>query len=153
LAEAYVKLWPEEDQFLQVQRIEQLSLSNKKHPVGRLVAADFNIRAKLWGPARKHLDVFMSRMPTTRKAARLMAEFEEGANKDHASANTWLRNVETAEPDARWICTKCGAQPGEWHATCPTCGRFATYEWLTPGYTLEEEMAKEAGELKDNDKS
>lgn len=140
IAHAYVKIWKKENVFEQVQRVEQLALANNKHPLNDLMLAEYNIKAGLWGPVRKHLDNYISRYPTTKKTAKMMAEFEEGGNKDYDAAKEWLKDSETAEQDQMWICSKCYGQPGKWSSFCPYCDSFASIEWVTPGRTIEQEI-------------
>ncbi|MGD9637677.1 MAG: hypothetical protein AB7U85_01290 [Alphaproteobacteria bacterium] len=148
LAHAYVNIWKDETVFENVQRVEQLALANNKHPLNDIMLAEYNIKAGLWGPARKHLDIYMSKYPTTKKIAMMMADFEEGGNKDIDAAKEWLNDAENAEPDPMWICSKCYGQAQEWQAFCPCCNSFASIEWLTPGRTLEQEIEFEKAGMK-----
>ena len=148
VAHAYVRIWKDESVYENVQRVEQLTLAHNKHPLNDLMLAEYNIRAGLWGPVKKHLDNYMSRYPTTKKVAQLMAEFEEGGNKDREAAKEWLSDVENSEPDQMWICSKCYGQFKKWQTVCSYCNSFATIEWLTPGRTLEQEIEFEKSGMK-----
>lgn len=126
---AYLSLFPDENEYMLVQRGEQIAAVNKKHPESHLFVAETALKAKIWGQVRKELDLFLAERETTQKAARLMAEFEEGANGDTAAALRWFRDSEKCQPDAVWRCTKCNLEPGEWFAICPECASLASYMW------------------------
>jgi HemY protein len=87
--------------------------------------------ARLWGEARRHLEVAAELGPTAR-AYRLLAELEEEERGDAEAAARWLRKAAEAAPDPAWVCERCGAAHPSWSARCESCGAFATLVWRQP---------------------
>ncbi len=162
ICDAYVKLWPEDNKYISVQRVEQLCISNNNHILNKKVLAKYAMDAGIYGKARKELDDYLACAPLTKSTAKLMAIFEEKANSDMRAANRWLLDAEMADDDQRWICSKCAHHAEKWESICPGCGDFATLEWVTPGRNINDEIVfeeqvkeklKEHGRKKKNEDS
>jgi HemY protein len=131
LAQAYAALKGEEAPLDRARRFERLGEINRTTRDARLVLAEVAMAARLWGEARRHLEVAVELGPTAR-AFRMLAELEEEERGDAEAAARWLRKAAEAAPDPAWVCERCGgAQPG-WSARCSACGAFATLVWRQP---------------------
>lgn len=130
LAALYRSLRPQEDPLARVKRLERLAVKNPGHPESEMALAEANLKAKLFGEARRHLAKLAE--PWPQRACRLMAEIEEREHGDRAAATEWLRKAESAEADPAWICDRCGTEAEEWGAHCPACQAFDSLTWRSP---------------------
>jgi HemY protein len=55
---------------------------------------------------------------------------EPAARREAAS---WLAQAEHGVRDDLWRCRQCGEQLRDWHAACPRCGAFDSFEWPDAG--------------------
>ena len=114
-------------------RIERLTRNNPDDPVSHLVLAESALAADLWGEARRHLMMLVSRNEATQTAFRLLAKLERRETGDERAATQWLMKATEAVPDPRWLCSSCGGALDDWRALCAHCGAFNSLEWQTPG--------------------
>ena len=131
LARAYAALAPGEPPIERARRFERLASLNSATPEAHIALAETAIKARLFGEARRHLEAAIAERPFAR-AYRLMAELEEADQGDSEAATRWLRRAAEAPADPAWICGRCGAARGQWHARCEACGAFATLVWREP---------------------
>ncbi|MCK5296988.1 MAG: hypothetical protein KAJ75_08870 [Alphaproteobacteria bacterium] len=139
IAKTFLGLWEDESEFLLVQRAEQLAMVNKKQPESHLMVAKMAMKAKLWGQARKELDLFLVNRETTKEVAYMNAEFEEKGNQDIPKAISWFREAENCEPNETWLCNECNTRHDKWSATCPSCKAFASFKWSAKEGSLVED--------------
>ncbi|WP_366555586.1 heme biosynthesis protein HemY [Aquibaculum sediminis] len=97
----------------------------------RILQARVDLRAELWGEARRHLTPLSTEVPPEQRVCRLMAEIEEGEH-DEAAGKEWLRRATVAVPDPAWLCETCGAISPNWTPHCGACGSLDTLRWRTP---------------------
>ncbi len=96
LAAAYRALIPGETALDWARRAETLVQSNPDDPESRLALAEASLGAELWGRARNRLSGLTSELhtPSVRaRAARLMAELENGERGDAEAVARWLREA------------------------------------------------------------
>jgi HemY protein len=128
LAQAYAAANADESPLDRARRFERLGEMNRSTRDARLELAEVAMAARLWGEARRHLEMAMELGPTVR-TYRMMAELEEQERGDSDAAARWLRKAAEAALDPAWICERCGAAHSQWSARCQTCGGFATLAW------------------------
>ncbi|MDF2094675.1 heme biosynthesis protein HemY [Aquibaculum arenosum] len=97
----------------------------------RILLARVDLRAELWGEARRHLTALSAESPPEQRVCRLMAEIEEGEH-DEAAGKEWLRRATVAVPDPAWLCETCGAISPSWTPHCGACGSLDSLRWRTP---------------------
>ncbi len=131
LAQAYAALKGEETPLERARRFERLGELNRSTRDARLERAAAAIAARLWGAARRHLEVAAELGPTAR-AFRMLAELEEEERGDSDAAARWLRKAAEAAPDPAWVCERCGAAQQGWSGACESCASFATLVWRQP---------------------
>jgi HemY protein len=131
LAQAYAATNGEESPLDRARRFERLGEMNRSTREARMELATVAMAARLWGEARRHLEMAMELGATTR-TYRMMAELEEEERGDSEAAARWLRKAAEAPPEPAWICERCGAAHPNWSARCQTCGGFATLAWRQP---------------------
>ncbi len=131
LAQAYGALKAEESPLDRARRFERLGELNRSTRDARLQLAEVAMAARLWGEARRPLEMAVELGPTAR-AYRMMAELEEEERGDPEAAARSLRKAAEAAPDPAWICERCGAAHPNWWARCESCGGFATLAWRQP---------------------
>jgi HemY protein len=131
LAQAYTALKGEESPLDRARRFERLAELNRSTRDARLELAEVAMAARLWGEARRHLEVAAELGPTAR-AYRMLAELEEEERGDPEAAARWLRKAAEAAPDPAWVCERCGAAHPSWSAKCDGCASFATLVWRQP---------------------
>jgi HemY protein len=96
LLAAYRALVPGETALDWARRVETLTQSQPDHPESRLAIAEASLGAELWGRARQRLNGLTSELqpPSVRaRAARLMADLENGERGDTAAVARWLREA------------------------------------------------------------
>ncbi len=99
LLAAYRALMPGETSLDWARRVEVLVQNNPEHVESRLALAEAALAAELWGRARSRLQGLTSEMQTATvraRAARLMAELENGERGDVDAVARWLREALTA---------------------------------------------------------
>lgn len=141
IAETFLGLWEDENEFLLVQRAEQLAMVNSKQPESHLMVAKMALKARLWGQVRKELDLFLANRETTKEVAYMNAEFEEKGNQDIPKAISWFKEVENCEPNATWQCNECNTKHNKWSAVCPSCKAIASFKWSAEKGSLVEDEA------------
>jgi len=132
LAAAYAELHPDETPLARARRFERLFALNPRHRESHLAVAEAALDAGLWGNARSHFEAAMSEARPPARVCRLMARLEEAAPGDPAAVRRWLIEASQADPDAAWICDKCGTPAAEWRALCGHCGAFDGLDWRSP---------------------
>jgi HemY protein len=157
LAAAYAALKPEDGPLERARRFERLGELNRSTRDARLELAEVALAARLWGEARRHLEVAAD-LGATARTYRMLAELEEGERGDSEAAARWLRKAAEAAPDPAWVCERCGSAHPAWSARCESCGAFASLVWRQPNRAeapavaaaerrrLMESAAAEAGE-------
>ena len=128
LAKLYAACGDQADALMRVKRLEELRELNPDHPESRIALVQSLIDANIWGAARKHLETLGLENPSSRMC-RLMAELEEGENKDMEKVHQWLVRASTAEPDPSWTCSECGVSNVIWTPLCGHCGALGSLEW------------------------
>jgi HemY protein len=128
LAQTYAAINAEESPLDRARRFERLGEMNRSTRDARLELAEVAMTARLWGEARRHLEMAME-LGATVRTYRMMAELEEQERGDSEAAARWLRKAAEAAPDPAWICERCGAAHPQWSARCQSCGGFATLAW------------------------
>jgi HemY protein len=108
LAQAYAATNADESPLDRARRFERLGEMNRSTRDARLELAEVAMAARLWGEARRHLEMAMELGPTVR-TYRMMAELEEQERGDSDAAARWLRKAAEAALDPAWICERCGA--------------------------------------------
>ncbi len=131
LARTYGAMESGDDAVKKVGRFERLLSFSPNHGESHIALAEAALEAKLWGTARNHLDIAGGDAPTAR-ICRLMAELEEAETGDMTLVLQWLLRAASAEPDAAWTCTECGAAAAEWAALCAKCEALGSLEWRAP---------------------
>ncbi|MBM3526019.1 MAG: heme biosynthesis protein HemY [Alphaproteobacteria bacterium] len=114
-----------------VKAAEQLAALAPRHVDSPLALARANLEAKLWGEARRHvqLAIELAGGTPTARMARLMARIEEEEKTDQAAARDWLARAADAPADPAWTCGACGAVHARWQAICGHCGAFDRIAW------------------------
>lgn len=111
--------------------MERLAAANPDHVESRLMLGLAALDAKLWGEARRFLDL-PAGAETTAGRARAMARLEAEEKGDLAAERRWLARAADAAPDPAWVCGRCGYAHGAWRATCQRCHAFDSLGWRSP---------------------
>jgi HemY protein len=128
-------LEPVTDPAERIREAQRLAGFNKTSGESFLVLAQAFLAAKLTGEARRNVQAALAAGLDQRRLWVLKADIEDadaasGGNEAAALAGREaLRRSQSARPDPRWRCTTCGAEPGEWHAACPSCGTVGRMQW------------------------
>jgi HemY protein len=118
-----------------VREAQRLAGFNPKSGESFLVLAQAFLGAKLTGEARRNVQAALAAGLDQRRLWVLKADIEEadaaagGGEAATLAAREALRRSQAARPDPRWRCTICGAEPGAWHAACPSCGTVGRMSW------------------------
>jgi len=116
-----------------LKRVEKLVATAPTHLESRLLLAEANLAAELWGPARAQLEEALAALGKgvhpPRRLARLMARLEESEGKDLSAAHRWLLLAAEAAPEHGWLCSACGAPSAMWSANCSHCRGFDSLRW------------------------
>ncbi len=132
LASAYAALGADDEEPLaRVKRIQRLMNLRDDHPESHIAVARVSLAARLWGEARRHLELAATESRPAR-VLRLFADLEEQESGDLKAARGFLDETASADPDHGWYCDSCGSVAEKWHACCDNCGGFATLEWRLP---------------------
>jgi HemY protein len=128
-------LAPVSDPLERVREAERLAGFNKTHGESHLLLAQAALAAKLTGVARRHAQAALAAGLDQRRLWVLKADIEDadaaagGGEAAGFAAHEALRRSQSARPDPRWRCATCGAEPGGWHAACPSCGTVGRMQW------------------------
>lgn len=130
IAEAYLDLYKDETPLQKVQRMEKWAVVNNQRPsLNNILLAELNIKAELWNKAKSEFEIFLINNPSTKKLARLIAEYEEKANKDEKAAQSWREKAPECQSDAVWMCEECRHVSAKWLPICKKCGAVGHYSW------------------------
>lgn len=132
LIEAVLALAPMETVLDKVKRLDRLVKANPDAIDGHIALAEAELGAKLWGPARSHLEFAVGRRPTGGVFVSL-ARLEREERNDETAAQTWLAKSTMAPQEPNWSCRKCGQPSDAWTVLCPHCHGVDTLEWGQPG--------------------
>jgi HemY protein len=136
LARAYGALYQDESELAQVKRFERLAGLNPDHAESRVALGKSLLKARLWGEARRILQMAgLDGDATPPRLCRLMAEIEEAQHGDKDSARIWIeRAANSAVPDPAYVCNACGFRANGWTPLCPHCRHFDALAWrMRPG--------------------
>ncbi len=95
---------------------------------GHLALAEVAMGAKLYGVARKYLDLARERQPDER-AYRMLADLERISGNRPDTAAQWLSAALEARPAPTWTCRACAEKGPCWQAVCDRCGSFDRMAW------------------------
>ena len=134
IAESYGLLLATEAPTARVKRFERLAQLRPGEPEGHLGAAAVAVSARLWGEARRHLELAGANNPGPwpKRLCRMMAELEQADRNDVTAAHLWLDRARQAEEEPIWVCAACSAETPIWEPLCPTCQGFDTLAWRVP---------------------
>jgi HemY protein len=134
VAESYAMLAAPEAPAARLKRFERLAELRPGEAEGHLGAAAVAIAARLWGEARRHLDLAGAggAGPWPKRLCHLMAELEQGDRNDKDAAHLWFDRAQRAPPDPLWVCAACGAEAAVWEPLCPVCHGFDSLAWQVP---------------------
>lgn len=116
------------DRFALIERLN--ALAPPRHPEAGLVFAEAALADGRYEPAREALEFLAKKAPTV-SVFRLLAELEQGENRDGDRARDWLAKAVDAPPDRAWMCESTGEARATWSAFGPD-GRFDSLHWGTP---------------------
>ncbi len=116
------------DPIERVKTLQRLMAFNSDQTEARPVLAEASLDARLWGEARKYLELAME-TGTTRRICELMARLEESQENGEDAAQAWIARSAAAAPDPTWICESCGEEAPEWRPLCESCGTFNSLNW------------------------
>ena len=114
-----------------VKAFQCLAAFNPTHIQSNLAIAIAALEARLWGEARKYLEIAGGERPNA-QVCRLMAELEKEEHGNNEGSTKWLRSASMADPDPAWVCQTCGNAVEKWSALCDNCKGFDTLSWRTP---------------------
>lgn len=126
---------PVTDPLERVHEAGRLAGFNRNHGESNFLQAQVCLAAKLTGEARRYAQAALAAGLDQRRLWVLKADIEEadaaagGGEAATFAAHEALRRSQSARPDPRWRCSTCGAEPGGWHAACPSCGTVGRMEW------------------------
>jgi len=145
LAAAYAVIKPEESAEARAQRLIGLAHLNRDHFESRILEAEQNLNIANWSEARRVLQPLARGFASARVCA-LMAEIEQGEQKNAAAAHTWLARAVRAPHDSEWRCNSCGWMSPEWQPACGSCTGFDTLSWSAPSEETLQTMPGAAGD-------
>ncbi|HTQ12576.1 MAG TPA: heme biosynthesis HemY N-terminal domain-containing protein [Rhizomicrobium sp.] len=152
LAAVYAAIRPAESVEERARRLIGLAHLNREHFESRVLEAEQDVNLGQWSEARRILAP-LARGPASARVCALMAEIEQGENRDAAAAHSWLSRAVRAPRDADWRCANCGWTAPQWHAVCGGCGAFDALAWsapvveslaMLPGAPRDERLASDA---------
>ena len=130
IAEAYLRLWPEDSAVERVQRMESLALTNSIRPsLNNLLLAGLDMNAELWGKAKSEFEIFLVNNPATKRIAEIISEYELKVNQDKEKASSWKHKIKDCAEDSLWSCNACGHFSKNWQPICKKCGAIGEYKW------------------------
>ena len=101
-----------------------------------LILARYALEAKLWGEARKHIELTL-RERSSVAACEMMAAIEDEEQSVSDAAREWQGKMLTATADKAWVCSNCHANSDSWSPTCQSCGEFDQIDWQFPAALTE----------------
>jgi HemY protein len=128
LAPLYLAGMGASDPLARVPQLSKLAALNPDHVETRLAQAAANLKAKLWGEARRHLAMAEKAQASTR-VYRLWADLEEQEFNDGEKVRQRLVQAAETGPDSAWRCSACGHAHDEYLSVCAACGAFGTLNW------------------------
>jgi HemY protein len=131
LAAVYAAIKPAESIAERAGRLKGLAHLNRDHFESRVLEAEQAVNLEEWGEARRILAP-LARGGASARVCALMAEIEQGENRDATAAHAWLSRAVRAPRDADWRCAHCGWSAAQWHAVCGECGAFDSLAWPSP---------------------
>lgn len=137
LARLYLDLHPDAGPLARAAALQRLAGRNPESAESRLAIAEAALAARLWGEARRQLNLVAASAPSAqagpgRRLCLLMARLEENEAGDLPAGRAWLDRAIGAPPDPCYVCNRCGAETPEWHSLCRECGGFDTLFWHAP---------------------
>ncbi len=127
-ARAYVSFSASDSSVERLKAMQKLAAHEQGGTDGLLLLAEYALEARLWGEARRHLEMIFRDQPTA-AAYRLMAALEIEENEDEDAAARWRAKVMQAIPDKVWTCSACNTIADRWAVNCPNCGTFDRLSW------------------------
>ncbi len=115
-----------------VGRLEELTELTPDTMEGNLALAEVALRAKLFGVARKYLELVRGSQHDER-VYRILADLERVSNNDAEAASKWLSAALDAKPAPTWLCNACTEGYLRWQAVCDRCGSFDRITWGVDG--------------------
>lgn len=103
----------------------------KYHPENletQIALARSAMYAEQYELARNYLKAALIIAPQKR-VYELLAKLEEDGFNDEKAATTWLKQVNSAQPDPVWNCSNCGSLHSEWQLKCDNCNSFVSIEF------------------------
>jgi HemY protein len=139
LARCYVESSGDGEMLARVAALQKLAAHNQQAPESRLAVAEAALDARLWGEARRHLDLALAAeagggagTAPSRRLCLAMARLAEHGAGDNLAARGWLDRALGAPPDPAYVCRRCASVAAHWQALCPHCGAFDTLAWQVP---------------------
>jgi HemY protein len=134
LARLYFDTSPEAGPLARASAAQRLATINPQAEESHLVIAEASLAARLWGEARRHLDLAAAAaaVALSRRLCRLMARLEESERGDMAAARGWLDRALAAPPEPCYVCAECGGDNPDWQPLCRHCSGFDTLQWRCP---------------------
>jgi HemY protein len=108
--------------------LEELTKLTPNTMEGHLALAEVALRAKLFGVARKYLDLVRGGHHDER-VYRMLADLERLGGNDPEAASKWLSAALDAQPAPTWACGACAEGYLRWQAVCDRCGGFDRVAW------------------------
>jgi len=94
-----------------------------------IILAEVAIAAKLWGQARRHLQI-VHQVQETQRSCQLMALLiREETPHENETAKMWEQKALSASSGPAWVCQQCHGQQAEWDVFCTHCGNLDTVAW------------------------
>ena len=113
------------------QASQSLLKINPDHFESHIAIVKPALDAKLWGEARKHLEIITSgnQGEITSRVCRFWAELEKLENGDIEKTQSWLMRASRALSPETWVCGVCGVAVQEWLPSCSNCKQFNSFSW------------------------
>ncbi len=107
---------------------------NPEHCDSHIAVIKSALDAKLWGEARKHLEIITSSNEDeiNSQVCRFWAELEKLENGDIEKTQNWLMRASRAVSPETWVCGVCGIIAKEWLTSCSNCKHFNSFSWSLP---------------------
>ena len=130
-AEAYLDTLQSDDPLERFKAVQKLVSGDAESTAALLLTAEFALKARLWGEARRQLKSLLQKNPCA-SVYRMMAELEELDDGNSDRATQWRNAESSAIGDKVWLCGGCGAQRANWKTRCDECGKFGLSQWRHP---------------------
>lgn len=135
LVEAWLALAPAETPLQRIKRLDRLVKANPEAADGHIALAEAGLAAKLWGPARNHLEQ-AARLRSSAAVYFLLARLEREERNDETAAQAWLGKAATAPAEPAWVCAACAKPTDGWGCVCPHCAAVDALVWRQPAASL-----------------